>query len=163
MLVRNSFIAALTLLTLGPPPARAEVLTSKAGQVSIDVPSGWKSAGKGDVLTIADPTGEVAVLFFVVEKGDLKKAGDYLDAQLAKTATDIKWADKPKQLTVDGMPGLALDGTCAVNGKPVKMGAVFLATPAKKGLVVLAMVDADKHDAHKAEIKSLFGSLKQAK
>ena len=154
-----SFVALVALAG----SAAAEVRTSQAGKVSIDVPSGWNTKSQSDtLLTISDPTNEIGILFAVVEQSDMKKAGEALDAYLSKIATDIKWGDKPKPAQFNGMSGVKIDGRASVQGKPVGLGAVFLKTPSQKGLIVLVLVQADRMAAHKESIKAIFNSLKPA-
>jgi hypothetical protein len=152
------------LVTASVSPALAEVKTHPTAKVEIDVPTGWKMNGNGDVMTIVDPTNEIGMILVVTETKDVDKVVANLDQRLAKVATDIKWANpKPEKTTLNGMPALTNRGQGKVNGKDANLGLILVRTPAEKALLVVAAVESAKYDGHKAEIQKLIGSIKPAK
>jgi len=143
--------------------AAAEVRTNKSAGISIDVPSAWKVDVKGEVMSGESADKAVALMFWVVDKSDAKEAMKLLDKQIDKVVKDGKW-EKPSDITVNGMKGLHSDGTGTVNGKAADMMVAILGpTPTKKGIIIFAAVEHAKLDAHKAELKDIFASLKAAK
>ena len=159
--MKRNVLVALALVALAAAPAAAEVKKHPTAKVEIDVPSTWKMDGKADVMTLADPTNEVGIILIVTEAKDLQKVVGELDKQLAKVATDIKWAKpKPEAVKLNGMDALANRGTGKVSGKDANLGLLLVHTPADKILLVVAMVEAAKDAQHKAEIDKLISSIK---
>ncbi len=154
---------ALAVLAMLAAPAHADPIVNKLAGVSIDIPKAWKVQSVSEQqLAAADPTEEAGLLMTVADAADLKKAGDQLDAQLAKVATDLKW-DPPQKIAQNGLEGIMLKGSATISKKPTKLAALVLTTPKKKGIIVLGAVQADKLDAHKQELDGIVHSLKAAK
>ncbi len=94
---------------------------------------------------------------------DAKKIADFWDGQVKKLATDVKWEEVTKA-TLNRMEAYGRKGTAKMRGKhDVKMGVIFVLTPAKKTLIVHGMVPVEKADAHKAELGAIVGSIKPGK
>jgi len=130
--------------------------------VSIDIPKSWKKTGSGASVAISDPKEEAVLMLITSEGADMKKAGDALDAQLAQAMKDIKWGPQ-KEVTHNGMKGIAIKGTATVNGKAVDIASLILVTPTKKGLFVVGAVQSDKLAAHRAEVDGIVASIKPLK
>src|SRR5438874_909970 len=156
--MRIAAIAAIAVIA-AVAPASADVIPNKTAGVSVDIPKDWKKTGSGDSMAASDPKEEAVLMFIVSDGNDMKKAGDELDARLAKTMTDIKWGPQ-KQVEMNGMKGVALRGTGTINKKPVKLGALVVVTPTKKGLFVVGAVQADKEAAHEKELDAIVSSIK---
>jgi hypothetical protein len=162
--MRSRLLAALVLVATAASPALAEVKTHPTAKIELDVPSGWKMKGAGDLMTIADPTEEVGFILVVADTKDMDKVVANLDQQLAKVATDIKWASpKPEKTTLNGMPALTNRGEGKVNGKGANLGLILVRTPADKALLVVAAVESSKYAGHKAAVQKLIGSIKPVK
>lgn len=162
--MRSRLLAALVLVAAFSSPALAEVKTHPTAKVAIDVPTGWKLNGNGDVMTIADPTEEVGFILVVTDASDVDKVVANLDQRLAKVATDIKWASpKPEKSTLNGMPALTNRGEGKVNGKNANLGLILVRTPADKVLLVVAAVESSKYAGHKADVQKLIASIKPVK
>ena len=154
---------ALLVVVLLATTAHADPIVNKLAGCSIDIPKTWKVQSQSEQqLAAADPTEEAGLLFAVVDVADLKKVKDQLDAQLAKTATELKW-DAPQKVTQNGLEGVMLKGSATIAKKPSRLAALVLMTPTKKGVIVLGAVQADKLAAHKEELDGIVHSLKVLK
>ena len=163
--MRNVIASAALLLSLAVAaiaPASAAPFVSKTAGMSIELPAGYQAKTKGDVFIHAtDATGDVEVTIVVVEP-DAKKAFALADKKLAEDFTAIKWS-KPMTSKINGVPGVMRLGSGQRGGKPVDLAVVLVApTPRKKGVLVAAVVDHDKMDAHKTELAAIVDSLKPA-
>lgn len=163
MLPAMKFLALATLAVAAyVAPARADVHPNAEAGVSVDIPKSWKIGGQGAVMFASDPKEEAGLIFMVTDAGDMKKSGDQLDAQLAKTMKDVKWSAQ-SQVTLNGMKGVAMKGTATINKKAANLGAVILMTPKNKGLFVVGALQSDKEAAHKKELDGIIESIKPIK
>jgi len=144
--------------------AFAEVRTSKAGAVSVDIPSAWKvEANKNEVLAAESADKSVGLMFWVVDKSDAKEAIKLLDKALEGKVTAAKWG-KPAEANINGMKGIKNVGTAKVAGKDAfVMLAIVGPTPTKKGVIVFGAIEQSKLNEHKAELSNIFDSLKPVK
>jgi hypothetical protein len=153
----------ISMLVMGAGAADAKPYKSKAGQVEVTIPDAWKTDGKKDVLlTAVDPKQEVALVFMVVEKADVDAALKELEKEVGPMLKDQKWG-KPKELELNGMKGMAIDGTAKVQGKAAEISVVILKTPNKMGLILFGAVEASKRKAHEPELIEIMKSLKPTK
>jgi hypothetical protein len=155
-------ILVIAAIIAAVAPAYAEVFPNKEAGVSIDIPKDWKKTGSGSSVAISDPKEEAVLMLITSEGADMKKAGDALDAQLAKVMKDIKWSPQ-KEITHNTMKGIAIKGTAKINDKAVDIAALILVTPTKKGLFVVGAVQSNKLAAHKAEVDGIVNSIKPLK
>ena len=142
-------LAVLAVMCLAGTAFAADV-PYEPGKVSVFVPDGWTQATKDDpktkqaMLVAADPTQNAGLVFVVLNAANLKKAMKGLDKELKKSLTKIK-KGKFKKVDVNGMPGMAADGTAKTkDGKDISMFLILAETPNKKVLLVLGMVATDK-------------------
>jgi predicted Zn-dependent protease len=156
-------IASLAVLFAFAPPARAEVRTHDGAKITVDVPKGWKIEADEDSMTVTDPKEELAFYLQVLDVKDIKKAADAIDGEIGKQFQDVKWDEEPDTTKLNGMDAITLEGKAKVDGKPVHLGVAILMTPAKKALLVLGAVEADKEKKHEKDITSFFASLKPLK
>ena len=154
---------AVVVLAVLAATANAEPTVNKLAGVSIEIPNAWKMQSQSEQQFAAvDPTEEAGLLFVAVDVADLKKLKDQLDAELAKTATELKW-DAPQKVTQNGLEGIMLKGSATIAKKPTRLAALVLTTPKRKGVIVLGAVQADKLAAHKQELDDIVHSLKALK
>lgn len=158
--MRNFFGAlVLAVVMFVASSARADIKSNKEAGVQVDIPHSWTVKPDGQKMWAEDPKKEAGVLFVVSDAADMKKVGDDIDAMLAKLAKDVKWGAQNK-VTLNGLDGIAMEGTATIQGKPAKMGAVILLQKEKKkGVFLLGFVDADKEKAHDAELTAIVKSL----
>ena len=162
--MKRILMLALAVLALGALPAFAEVKTHPGAKVSLDVPAGWKMDSHGDnAMTIMEPNGDVTFFLVVLDQGDIQKAATALDKEVAKIATDVKWAsEKPASQKLNGMDALYNKATAKIKGKDAELGVILVKTPTGKALLILGGIDASKKDAHKDEVKKFIESIKPA-
>ncbi len=145
--------------------AGATVYKSKAGSISVDIPKKWTVTATDEVIRAASANNEVALFVWVVDSPDVKEALKKLEGELYSAIQGLKWVDKTKKLTVNKLPGTWVEGV-GMSARQTQLDVVvFVAgpTPAKKGVILLAVVDHDKYKANRAAIQAVFGSLKPAK
>ena len=158
--MRLAFLALVMTASL----AFAGKHTHDAGKVEIDIPDTWKVDKKQGILVGESKDKAVGLMFWVVDKGDVKEAIKLLDKALEGKMTDVKWPKKPQNTTHNGLKGIKNTGTAKVNGKDAYvMVAVLGPTATKKGVIVLGVIDQTKVTEHKAELENIFASLKKTK
>jgi hypothetical protein len=157
------FVPAVILaICIISSPALADRLTHKVARVSIEVPKGCKSAGD-KVLTIGDPDDEVAVSFVVVDSGSIGRAAKAAGRQLAKTIKKLA-IGKGEKITLNGMPGVKIEGTGRMEHKRVDLMILVLDTPAEdRDLMVIAIGESAKIGKHKRALRHVFDNIKPLK
>ncbi len=154
------FVLAFALIAA---PSSAETITSSAAKIQFDAPDNWKQKKDGDAITIMDKQEDVAIAFIIVDAGAVDKATEALDKQLKKTVKKLKW-EKEKDVTINGLEGVSIEGDGQIDGKDVDILVLVLDTPATdKDLIVLAIGEDAKLDKHEAEVKGVFKSIKPKK
>jgi predicted Zn-dependent protease len=141
--------------------AYAEVKPHKAAQISVDVPTGWKTqAPDENTMVVVDPKEELAFRMMILDEGELpaslKKANDKIQKQFP----DVKCAADMKPTKLNGMDAATQDCTASLGGKPVDLGVLLVRTPAKKILMVVAIADHSKIDARRGDINAFLLSIK---
>jgi hypothetical protein len=152
-------IAAACLLFL-TTPSRAELRTSKEGQVSVDVPSTWEvSKGGKNVMLARSPDEAARLVFWVVEPNAIDAAIGELGKRLGNVG-HFKW-ERAEDANLNGLTGRQRVGTAKIGGRP---GFALLATvgltPTKKAVLIFGVIEQDKLAEHKAELRNIFQSLK---
>jgi hypothetical protein len=145
--------------------ARAEVYKSKAAKVSIDIPKKWTVDAKDELIRAASANSEVAVVLWVADSPDVKAALTKLEGELYSAVKNLKWVDKTKKLKVNKLKGTWVEGV-GLSSRATQLDViVFVAgpTPAKKGVILFAVVDHDKYETNRSAIQSIFGTLKPTK
>jgi len=155
-------LAAIVVVLLNAVAA-AEVHTNNTAGISIDIPSVWKIDAKGEVMIGESADKTVGLMFWVVDQADAKQALKLLDKQLEKVVVKPSW-QKPKDLTINNLKGMSVDGKGTVEGKKADLMVALLGpTPTNKGIIVFAAVEHAKAEPHKVELMNIFASLKPVK
>jgi hypothetical protein len=151
-------------LVLAAGVAGATVYKSEAAKVSIDIPKTWAVDAKDDLIRAASANGEVAFVLFVVDSPDLKEALKRLEGELYSSIQGLKWVAKTKKLKINKLAGTWVEGV-GVSSRQTQLDVVVFVTgtPAKKGVILLAVVDHDKYKANRSAIQTIFGTLKATK
>ena len=145
--------------------ATADVHKSTAGKVSIDIPKKWTADVKDDLIRASSPNQEVALFFWVVDSPDVKPALTKLEGELYSSIQGLKWVDKTKKLAINKLPATWIEGV-GVSSRETQLDVLVVVagpTPAKKGVILLAVVDHDKLKANQRAIQSIFQTLKPVK
>ena len=145
--------------------ARADVHASKAGKVSVDIPKKWSVDAKDELIRAASPNKEVALVLWIVDSADVKAALTKLEVELYSSIQGLKWVDRQKKLKVNKLAATFVEGV-GVSGRGTQLDVIVMVagpTPAKKGAIVLAVVEHDKVNANKPTIQSIFQTLKPTK
>ena len=156
---------ALVFLLAFTGIAGADVHASKTGKVTIDIPKGWQVTATDELIRAASANNEVALVLWVVDKPDVKEALTKLEGELYSAISGLRWIDKTKKLKVNKLPATWVEGV-GVSSRSTQLDVIVLVagpTPAKKGVIVMAVVDHDKLKANRRAIQSIFRSLKPTK
>ena len=156
----------LSLVVLGALAhvAGATVYKAKTGKVQIDIPKKWTVSAGDDLIRSSSADNQVAFVMWVVDSPDVKAALKKLEGELYSSIQSLRWVDKTKKLTVNKLAGTWVEGV-GVSSRETQLDViVFVAgTAAKKGVILLAVVDHDKYEANRPAIQSIFGTLKATK
>ncbi|HTL36274.1 MAG TPA: hypothetical protein VL326_24245 [Kofleriaceae bacterium] len=145
--------------------AHADVYASKAGKVSVDIPKKWSVNATDELIRAASPDSQVAFVFWVVEKPDVKAALTKLEGELYNSIQGLKWVDKTKKLKINGMAATWVEGL-GVNAAENQLDVLVVVagpTKTKKGVLMLAVVEHDKLKANQKSIQGVFQTLKATK
>lgn len=155
---------SLMCLVLATGLAGATVYKSDAAKVSLDIPKTWAVDAKDDLIRAASANGEVAFVMLVVDSPDVKEALKRLEGELYSSIERLKWVQKTKKLKINKLAGTWVEGVGMSSRQTQLDVIVFVAgTPAKKGVILLAVVDHDKYEANRRAIQAVFGTLKPTK
>jgi hypothetical protein len=155
----------LLALVAAPTVAAGDVYKSKAGKISIDIPKKWTVTAEDSLIRAASANNEVALFVWIVDSADVKEGLKKLEGELYSTIQGLRWVDKTKKLKINKLPGTWVEGV-GVSARETQLDViVFIAGPttAKKGVILLAVVDHDKYEANRSSIQSIFGTLKPTK
>jgi hypothetical protein len=156
---------SLVCLVLLGGVAGAEVYKSKVAKVSLEIPKGWMVDAKDELIRAASANNEVAIVMWVADSAEVKPALTKLEGELYSAVKNLKWVNKTKKLKVNKLKGTWVEGI-GLSSRATQLDViVFVAgpTPAKKGVILFAVVDHDKYEANRSAIQSVFGTLKPTK
>lgn len=153
----------LTALAFVTSASFAKTYPHQGAKVSVNVPSSWKVDGDDSSLTAESKDGAAALMFMVLEAESLDAALEGLDQELSKIITNFKEDGEPSEVSVRGMPGVAVDGEGTIEGKRAKIGLLVLKSPSGKAVLVLGAVEKSKWSKHKKVIERILKSLKPIK
>lgn len=132
-------------------------------QVKVWIPDDWAQEADADSLIITDPNDEVMVAFLVVDSENITAALDAMEAELSKIVEEISSETEPKEIKLNGMPAVVLDGKGKVQGEAVDLGIVIILTPAKKALLVFAIAQSATVANHEKTIEKVLGGIRPLK
>jgi len=158
-------LLALVIVGLVGGAAGADVYKSKAGRVSIEIPKKkWSVMAQDDLVRAASENNEVAVVLWIVDSAETKDALKKLEGELYSSIQSLRWVDRTKKLKVNKIAGTWVEGI-GVSSRSTQLDVIAFvaATPTKKGLILLAVVDHDKYEANRSAIQSIFETLKTTK
>jgi len=157
--------AALVLFLLLAQVAHAGAYKSKAGKVSVDVPTKWTVTATDELVRAASPDNQIAFVFWVVDSPDVKPALTKLEGELYSSIQGLKWVDNAKKIKIHGLPATWVEGV-GVSSRSTQLDVLVVVagpTASKKGVILLAVVDHDKLAAQRSTIQGIFQSLRPAK
>jgi predicted Zn-dependent protease len=141
--------------------AYADVKPHKVAQISVDVPTGWRTqAPDENTMVVVDPKEELAFRMMILDEGNLEASLKKANEKIQKTFQDVKCPADMKPTKLNGMDAATQECTASLGGKPVDLGVLLVRTPAKKILMVVAIADHSKIDARQAEITAFLRSIK---
>jgi hypothetical protein len=153
------FLLALTAT------ARADVHASKAGKVSVDIPKTWTVTATDELVRAASPDNQVAFFFWIVETADVKTNVKQLEKELYSSIQGLRWVNKTKKLKINGLRASWVEGV-GINVASSQLDVLVVIagpTKAKKGVLMVAVVEHDKLKANQKVIQAMFESLKPTK
>jgi predicted Zn-dependent protease len=158
--MRAALVLALLAVTA---PASAETRALAGARVELAVPDGWSVEETSSQLTMTGPNREVSFVVQVLEASGadaLEKALRTGDAFVGTIATDVKWAGKPQQRTINGLRALSNKATAKIAGKGAHVALFVIRTPADKLLLVVAAVDSAHEKRHSPSLVRLIDSIR---
>lgn len=159
----RTLIASALIVLAASVSATAAPIVSKTGKVSVELPASWKTQAKGDTLLVAaDAKKEIGVVFMITDPEATEATLAELRKAVGAKLKGETW-EAPSQLTLNGMTGLAIEGSGMMSDKKAALSVIILETPAKKHVVLFGAVQADKEAAHAKEIEGILKSLKPTK
>ena len=155
----------LVFVLLGGGVAHADLKTSKVGKVSIDIPKKWSVTATDELVRAASPNNEIALVMWVVDTTDTKKALTKLEGELYSSIQGLKWVDNAKKLKINRLPATWVEGVGVGHNAAQLDVLVVIAGPTatKKGILMFAAVEHDKLVANRKTIQTIFQSLKPTK
>jgi hypothetical protein len=161
--MRNIITATALVLATSTTTAIAKPVVSKTGQVQVDIPDSWNAAAQGDTLLVAgDKSNEIGVIFMITPEEQTGATLAAVANAMSGAIKNDKW-NKPHDVTLNGMSGIAMDGTADVKSRASTTSLLILSTPNKHHVVVFGAVQANKEAAHTKEIAAIVQSLKPAR
>lgn len=133
--------------------------THEEGGVQFTIPKGWHIEEDGDLLTVSTPDEELSMFFYIPEDGDFDKAIEDVADSLDEYIKNVKFTEKGKQSTHNGMKTYELNGTGEYEGQKVLWDLTVLG--AKKPLFVVTVASPDKLAKHAAQYEALAKSVKK--
>jgi hypothetical protein len=144
-------------------PAVAGTRDHRSAHVTFWLPDNWTVEGEeANQLTASDPKGEVALMFMLNDRKDMKAAITALDDVIAKVATDVKMG-APQKVDINGMEASVVDATGKADGKRVELSVMIVKAPRGKFLLVFGMLESRVKKTHEAVLTKILTSLKPAK
>ena len=141
--------------------AYADVKPHKVAQISVDVPTGWKTqAPDENTMVIIDSKEELKFRMMILDEGDVQASLKKANEKIQKAFQDVKCPADLKPIKLNGMDAATQDCTASLGGTTVDLGLLLVRTPAKKILMVLAVGEHARVEARKAEITAFLLSIK---
>lgn len=163
--MRLALVLVFVLLTGLTGAVRADVHASKAAKASVDIPKKWTVKPTDELVRAVSPDSQVAFVFWVADSVDTKEALKKLEGELYSSVQGLKWVDKTKKLKINKLPATWVEGV-GVNAAGTALDVLVVVagpTPAKKGIIMLAVVEHAKLVANRKQIQTIFQSLKPTK
>ena len=110
-------LAAVALLF--PHGAWSGTFTDEATGLQAWVPDNWVRTDADGAVTAAEPTGEARVILSVVSASDLATAAADIDRMVRERIDNPVVTGTPEPIESNGVPGVLLAGTGALEGQPV--------------------------------------------
>jgi len=130
--------------------------------VAFDLGRGWQLSGEeSSTLLAASPEGRVVLMFHIAEPDDLDRALAAIRRTLAKEVADAYFGPVTEKKMADLTVEYA-SGAGKLDGRPVELGQLLVASPTGKVLVVVAVIEAGAPLASKKQARHTLESI-QAK
>ncbi|MDQ4123557.1 MAG: hypothetical protein M3209_19135 [Acidobacteriota bacterium] len=137
----------------------AETYKHNEGGVQFTVPKGWLIEEDGNLLTVSTPDEELSMFFYIPDDDDFETAIKDVADSLDEYIKNVKFTEKGKESTHNGMRTYEINGTGEYEGSSVLWDLTVIA--AKKPLFVVTIAAPDKLEKHAAEYEALAKSLKK--
>jgi hypothetical protein len=153
-------VFAFLALALSLSVAQAEVKTDAEAKITYEIPAGFTSTVKDNMVIIEEPKKEIAFFVVKTDAKDAEKAMGGLEQLLTTLFKDAKPAGNPSKSTYNGMKAVQMKATATFEGKPVNVTLRFLETPTGKYVVVVGAYLTDKKEQLKDTFNKFYNSFK---
>lgn len=156
--------AALPDPTVTPsPPPEAYVTRSHSGAgVAFDLGAAWKLSGEESAtLLAASPDGQAVLMFHIADPDALDEALAAIEKALASDVKDAYFGPAAKK-ELSTLTAELATGAGKLEGRPVELGQLLVATPGGKVLIVVAVIEAAAPATSKRQARHTLESIRPA-
>jgi predicted Zn-dependent protease len=147
------------LMHTEPATTHGETWIHEDARVSMWIPDSWSIERDGEVVMIADPLEEVALVLYTLRARELDRAMEALDHELETFVRDIRVTGDAEETSINGMRAVIVDATGRVDGVAVDLSIALIRAPSRRILVVLGIAESDKLLYHERTLARIVTSL----
>lgn len=135
----------------------------EGGGVAFDIAEEWKVSGEeSGTLLASSPDGQAVLMFHIAEPEDLHKTLAAIRRTLAAEVKDI-YLGPNKERKLGELTVEYASGAGKLEGRPVELGQLLVATPTGKVLVVVAVIEATAPSRAKKAARHTLESIRPPK
>lgn len=154
-------LAAGVLLSVTlPAPAAAETHEIAEAKVTATLPEGFTVEKDENVVIALDAAKELTVMFWLGRVRQLDTAREMLEPELARIVQKAEPDGRPSRGPIGEMDSFQLAGAGEVEGSRVRWSLAAIATPAKKVLFVLGVVEERKRAAQEPVLRKILEGIR---
>lgn len=144
-------------------PTTYQTHLHEGGGVAFELGKGWQISGEeSSTLLAASPEGQVVLMFHIAEPEALEAALKAIRRTLAAEVKDI-YLGPNKERKLGELTVEYASGAGKLEGRPVELGQLLVATPTGKVLVVVAVIEATAPGRSKKEARHTLESIRPQK
>jgi hypothetical protein len=158
----KTLILLATTLVVATATAHATPIVDKECNVSFEPATGWKGQAQHDKdrVVLVDATGAAVFMVICTDRDHGDAVLKELDKGIAGMVSDVKHGPA-KDIAVNGLAGVVVDGHGTVNKKPVSLSLLTVKTPDNKHAVItLAIFPTASTNDYGPTILAMVESLK---
>lgn len=143
-----------------PGPAAYATRSHPGAGVAFDLGTTWKLTGvESATLLAASPDGQAVLMFHVADPETLDEALTAIRKALASDVEDAYFGPAAKK-ELSTMTAELSTGAGKLEGRPVELGQLLVATPTGKVLIVVAVIEAAAPTASKKQARHTLESIR---
>lgn len=138
----------------------AEMLVDEDIGFQVEVPDTWSTFDDEGILMAMDPDEMAAVFLVLVLSEEFDDAVGEIESTLGAIMEEIELSDDPEELELNGLPGMMVFGTGAVEGEPVLWGVVVVYNEETDiALFVITFAIAETFDEYEEVLLDILSSV----